>query len=109
MKNGGQIHRNLFRFIVNYYIWGLFIAMHTIVQDKTISHLRKGEKATIVGYIPGEVPLKIYEMGLLPGVIFTVKQRLPLSGPVCLHIHGNPNGVALRRTEADLILIEPLS
>ncbi len=83
--------------------------MHTIVHDKTISRLRKGETATIVGYVSGEIPLKIYEMGLLPGVIFTLKQRLPLSGPICLHIKGNPNGVALRRSEADLILIEPLS
>ncbi|MEC3879265.1 FeoA family protein [Parapedobacter sp. 10938] len=83
--------------------------MHTIVHDKTISHLRKGEKATIIGYVEGEIPLKIYEMGLLPGVTFTMKQRLPLSGPVCLHINGNPNGIALRRTEAALILIEPLS
>ncbi|MFB2120350.1 ferrous iron transport protein A [Parapedobacter sp. 2B3] len=83
--------------------------MHAIAQHKTISQLRKGETATIVGYASGEIPLKIYEMGLLPGVVFTMKQRLPLSGPVCLHIKGNPNGVALRRTEADLILIEPLA
>lgn len=103
------MHRKLFRFIVNYYIWELFIAMHTITQDKSISHLRKGETATIVGYAPGEIPLKIYEMGLLPGVVFTLKQRLPLSGPICLHINGNPSSVALRRAEADLILIEPLS
>lgn len=83
--------------------------MQTIVENRTISQLRKGEKATIVGYVPSEIPLKIYEMGLLPGVTFTMKQRLPLRGPVCLHISGNPNGVALRRAEADLILIEPLS
>ena len=78
-------------------------------QHKCINHLQNGETATIVGYRPEEIPIKIYEMGLLPGVVFTVKQRLPLSGPVCLQIKGNPNGVALRRAEADLILIEPLS
>ncbi len=83
--------------------------MHTIAQDKTINRLRKGETATIVGYASGEIPLKIYEMGLLPGVVFTMKQRLPLAGPICLHIKGNPNNVALRRAEAALILIEPLS
>ncbi|WP_262248660.1 FeoA family protein [Parapedobacter soli] len=83
--------------------------MRTTIQNKSISHLRKGETATIVGYAPGEVPLKIYEMGLLPGVVFSLKQRLPLNGPICLQIKGNPNGVALRRAEADFILIEPLS
>lgn len=65
--------------------------------------------ATIVGYVSGEIPLKIYEMGLLPGVSFTMKQRLPFNGPICLHIKGNPNSVALRKAEADLILIESLS
>lgn len=81
--------------------------MHTTDLEKPISQLKKGETATIVGYVEGEIPLKIYEMGLLPGVVFTVKQRLPLNGPVCLRIDGNPNGVALRRAEADLILSEP--
>jgi len=83
--------------------------MRTISQHTSISRLRKGETATIIGYVSGEIPLKIYEMGLLPGVVFTMKQRLPLNGPICLHISGNPNSVALRRAEADLILIEPLS
>lgn len=83
--------------------------MHPITQDKSISQLRKGETATIVGYVSGEIPLKIYEMGLLPGVVLTMKQRLPLNGPICLHVSGNRNSVALRRAEADLILIESLS
>ncbi|SEK32223.1 ferrous iron transport protein A [Parapedobacter koreensis] len=65
--------------------------------------------ATITGYLAGEVPIKIYEMGLLPGVVLTMKQQLPFNGPVCIHIQDNPNAIALRRSEADLILIESLS
>lgn len=83
--------------------------MRTLPQHTSVSLLRKGETATIVGYASGEIPLKIYEMGLLPGVVFTLKQRLPFNGPICLHIEGNPNGIALRKAEADLILIESLS
>jgi len=82
--------------------------MRTISRHTSISRLRKGETATIVGYVPGEIPLKIYEMGLLPGVAFTMKQRLPFNGPICLRIKGNPNSVALRKAEADLLLIESL-
>jgi len=82
--------------------------MRTISQDKSISYLRKGETATITGYVSGEIPLKIYEMGLLPGVIFTMKQQLPFNGPICIHIQDNPNSVALRKAEADLILVESL-
>ena len=83
--------------------------MRTISQHKSVSQLRKGESATIVGYLSGDIPLKIYELGLLPGIVFTLKQRLPFGGPICLRIKGNPNSVALRKREADLILIESLA
>ncbi len=85
------------------------MTMRAISQTKSISHLKKGEAATITGYVSNEVPLKVYEMGLLPGVVFTVKQQLPFNGPICISIEGNPNFVALRKAEADLILIESLS
>lgn len=77
-------------------------------QHKCINHLQNGESATIVGYSPAEIPIKIYEMGLLPGVILTKKQQLPFNGPVYLNIQDNPNAIALRKSEAELILIESL-
>jgi len=75
---------------------------------KSINHLRKGETATIVGYRSDDIPIKIYEMGLLPGVTLTKKQQLPFNGPVYLRIQDNPNAIALRESEADLILIESM-
>lgn len=78
-------------------------------QSKCINHLENGETATIVGYRPGDVPIKIYEMGLLPGVVLTKRQQLPFNGPVYLSIQDNPNAIALRKSEADLILIESLA
>ena len=83
--------------------------MNTIPQHRSVNFLKKGETATIVGYRSNEVPIKVYEMGLLPGVVLTMKQRLPFKGPVCIHVKDNPNAVALRQAEADLILIESLS
>ena len=77
-------------------------------QHKSINHLQNGEIATIVGYGSDEVPIKLYEMGLLPGVTLTKKQQLPFNGPVYLRIEGNPNAIALRRSEADLVLIESI-
>ncbi|MBK1438755.1 ferrous iron transport protein A [Parapedobacter sp. ISTM3] len=78
-------------------------------QHQSINQLRKGETATIVGYLADEIPIKIYEMGLLPGVVLTLKRQAPFNGPVCIHIRDNPNAIALRRSEAALILIETLS
>ncbi|MFC3198397.1 ferrous iron transport protein A [Parapedobacter deserti] len=76
---------------------------------RSIRLLKKGETATIIGYRSSEVPIKIYEMGLLPGAVLTMKHRLPFNGPVCIYIRNNPNAIALRLAEADLILIETLS
>ena len=78
-------------------------------EHKCINHLQNGETATIVGYLAEEIPIKIYEMGLLPGVVLTKRQQLPLNGPVYLSILDNPNAIALRKSEADLILIESLA
>lgn len=75
-------------------------------HKKSISHLRKGEKAKITGYRSEDVPIKFYEMGLLPGIVLMKKQHLPFNGPVYLRLEGNPNAIALRKSEADLILIE---
>lgn len=79
------------------------------VPYKSIRFLKKGETATIIGYRSNDVPIKAYEMGLLPGVVLTMKYRLPFNGPVCIRIKDNPNAIALRQAEADLILIESLS
>ena len=84
------------------------IKLAIMSEDKCINHLRNGETATIVGYRPEDIPIKIYEMGLLPGVTLTKKQQLPFNGPVYLRIQDSPNAIALRKAEADLILIESL-
>ncbi|WP_257666201.1 FeoA family protein [Parapedobacter tibetensis] len=80
-----------------------------MVQHKSITSLKQGETGTIIGYGSDSIPIKVYEMGLLPGVVLTMKRLLPFNGPVCVRIKDNPNAIALRRSEADLILIESLS
>ncbi len=80
-----------------------------MAERPSISQLEKGEKAVIVGYRADDIPIKLYEMGLLPGVALTLKQRLPFNGPICVQVIGNPNAVALRKTEADLILVDSIA
>jgi len=77
------------------------------MDHKSINDLKKGEAATIVGYQSDDVPIKVYELGLLPGVMLTMQQQLPFNGPVCIRIPDNPNAIALRKSEADMILVEP--
>lgn len=78
----------------------------TMTQQPSIASLRAGETGTITGYRTTDIPIKIYEMGLLPGQVLTLTQRLPFNGPVCVRVKNNPNAIALRAAEASLILIE---
>jgi len=75
-------------------------------QHRSIASLSPGDTGTIAGYRSNDIPIKVYEMGLLPGEVFTLTHRLPFNGPVCIRVKNNPNSIALRATEADLILIE---
>lgn len=73
---------------------------------KTIAHLKIGQLATITGYTSEEIPMKLYELGLLPGSEIILKKRLPFGGPLCIQITENHNLIALRKTEANSLLIE---
>lgn len=77
-----------------------------MIQHKSVANLKEGETATITGYSSTNVPIKLYEIGLLPGVVLTMKRKLPFNGPVCVYIKGNPNTIALRQSEAAIVLIE---
>lgn len=74
--------------------------------QRTIAHLKINNSAKIIGYTSEEIPVKLYEMGLLPGTEIILKRRLPFSGPLCIELKENRNLVALRRSEAKSILIE---
>lgn len=75
-------------------------------SQKTIAQLKIDEPATIKGYTSEEIPVKLYELGLLPGAQIVLKKRLPFGGPVCVQMTENQNLIALRKSEANSILIE---
>ena len=54
--------------------------------------------------VGGELGRRIREMGLVPGMELTVKQRAPLNDPVALRIMGGT--LTLRNSEADYIMVE---
>lgn len=74
---------------------------------KTIAALKKGDSGIIVGYHSEEIHLKLYELGFLPGVVLKITQKLPFNGPITVKMKGKPDAIALRRSEADLIFVEP--
>ena len=54
----------------------------------TISNLKKGEKALIKEFDVEAIPLKLLEMGCLPGNIVELIQIAPFGDPIYLNING---------------------
>jgi len=79
--------------------------MANLIKEHSLKDLKTGEVAEIIGFKDEEVPVKLYEMGFTPGTKLLVKNKAPFGGPICVSIVSNKSVLALRRSEADQILI----
>ncbi len=75
--------------------------MHT-----TLNRLKKGEKAIIKEFDVDAVPLKLLEMGCLPGNVVELLQIAPFGDPLYLNINGSHVAIRIetaKEIEVDLI------
>lgn len=79
--------------------------MKGLVGELTLKDLKVGELAEVSGYKSDDIPAKFYEMGFIPGTKLQVKNKAPFGGPICISILSNKSILALRRNEAEKILI----
>ena len=79
--------------------------MKELVEEFSLKDLKIGELAEIAGYKSDDIPAKFYEMGFIPGTSLQVKNKAPFGGPICISVISNKSVLALRRNEADKILI----
>ncbi len=70
----------------------------------TIADLKKGERAIIQEFSIDLVPLKLLEMGCLPGNEVALVQTAPFHDPLYLNINGSH--LAIRKDTAAQIEIE---
>lgn len=70
----------------------------------TVAQLKKGERAIITDVLLEEIPLKLIEMGCLPGCVVKLIQIAPLSDPLYLDIDGTQ--LAIRKETAKHIIVE---
>lgn len=68
-----------------------------------LSHLKIGEKAIIIDVNIEEIPLKLLEMGCLPGNEIQLLQIAPLGDPLYFNI--NDSHVAIRKETAAEVTI----
>ena len=73
-------------------------------MSTTIYSLKKGEKAIIKDFDIDAIPLKLLEMGCLPGNEVELLQIAPFGDPLYLNINGSH--VAIRVATAQEIEVE---
>ena len=73
-------------------------------MQTTIEFLKIGDKATIMEFDIDTVPLKLLEMGCLPGNVVQLLQIAPLGDPLYLDVNGSH--LAIRIETARRIMVE---
>ena len=72
----------------------------------TIAHLKRGERGIITDVSSIHIPLKLLEMGCLPGNYVELVQLAPFKDPMYLNINGTH--LAIRKETATHILIDKI-
>ncbi len=70
----------------------------------TVAHLQRGQRGVIKDFSVDKIPLKLLEMGCLPGNLVELVQTAPFRDPMYLNINGS--NLAIRNETALLIEIE---
>jgi ferrous iron transport protein A len=73
----------------------------------TLANLKKGQKAVIIDLNIDAIPLKLLEMGCLPGNTVELLQIAPLGDPIYIDV--NDSHVAIRLETAAEIDVEILT
>ena len=64
----------------------------------TVAHLRRGQKGIIKDFVEDGLPIKLLELGCLPGNQIELVQVAPLKDPIYINVNGSH--IAIRRSVA---------
>lgn len=73
-------------------------------METTLAALKKGQRATITAFDVDAIPLKLIEMGCLPGNVVEMIQTAPLGDPIYINV--NDSHLAIRKETAAEIFVE---
>ena len=73
----------------------------------SLAHLKRGEQGIITDVSSIHIPLKLLEMGCLPGNTVELLQVAPFKDPLYLNVNGTH--LAIRKETAVHILIEKIA
>jgi len=69
----------------------------------TLKDLKPGERGTVIGWIDEVPPVRLLEMGVLPGSVVEVVRFAPLGDPIDLKVRGYH--LSIRKHEAEMIRV----
>ena len=72
----------------------------------TVANLKRGEKGIIKDLPEETLPIKLLELGCLPGNVVELIQVAPLKDPIYINVNGSH--IAIRRDVALQIELEPM-
>ncbi|MEX0290079.1 MAG: ferrous iron transport protein A [Flavobacteriaceae bacterium] len=70
----------------------------------TVAHLKLGERGIIREFAMDILPIKLLELGCLPGNEVEIVQIAPLNDPIYINVNGSH--IAIRRSVAALIELD---
>lgn len=70
----------------------------------TVAQLKQGQRGIIRDFIEDILPIKLLEMGCLPGNVIELIQIAPLKDPIYINVNGSH--IAIRRSTAKLIEVD---
>ena len=74
----------------------------------SLDKLKKGDEAIIDSFANDSLPAKFYELGFAPGAAIKIQHIAPFNGPICINIKHDDSLIAIRKSEAALILAQEL-
>lgn len=72
----------------------------------TVAHLKRGERGIIKEFDKDILPIKLLELGCLPGNVVELVQVAPLKDPIYINVNGSH--IAIRRSIALQIELETI-
>ncbi|MFS4416086.1 FeoA family protein [Maribacter sp. 2307ULW6-5] len=73
-------------------------------MEVTVAQLKKGQKGIIKEFAGARLPVKLLELGCLPGNEVELVQVAPFRDPIYINVNGTH--IAIRRTMAAQIALE---
>lgn len=93
--------------MINARLFGLHLSLIKIILNSlevTIAQLSPGQKGIIKEFAVDSIPVKLLELGCLPGNLVELVQVAPFKDPIYINVNGSH--IAIRRDIAERIALK---